>query len=70
MATAGEEELVWLDGPVALLVAREAVTALLLAGMVVLAGEAVALWWRALARVPGDLARRTGAVLARLARRG
>ena len=56
-----------IDGPVAVMVAREALVVVLLVGMAFVVAEGLALWWRALARVPVDLVREGRR---RLARRG
>ncbi len=46
-----------IDGPAAVMVAWEALVVVLLAGMAFIAAEGLARWWRALVRVPLDLAR-------------
>jgi hypothetical protein len=56
-----------IDGPVAVMVAREALVVVLLVGMAFVVVEGLAHWGRALARVPADLVRDA---VRRLARRG
>lgn len=56
-----------IDGPASVMMLREALVAVLLAGTAVVVAEGLALWWRALARVPVDLVREA---VRRLTRRG
>ncbi len=53
------------DGPQTVMLVRDAVVLVLLAVMAIVVVEGIALWWRAVARVPLELARDAARAVAR-----